>query len=272
MTVGQFIPKTRISGDKMPYATYLNRPLLVRVNEFVPDFSSQQYPTPGPVIFADVVDLYTGQIFINVLWGAGAIVDNLKDTAGTETAMPVAIVQRNNKGNTRQYFTLAGLEGDLHAAAVQWYNTNWAAVNAERAKREAMVAPAAAPAAPVQQGFAPAQAAAVAQPVQQAPVQGFTQPVQAQPQYAQATPANQFAVPAQPVQQAPAQGFGAPQAAPVQAAPAPQGFAQPVAGGGMFSDTPPAPAAGQGFGAPMGTDPAAAAAALNQLNAGLPQQ
>ena len=208
--LGSFQPKSRVTGDKVDYDQFLGRPLLVRVMDYTPEFTSQQYPNPKPVVFVDVVDLYSGSIFINALWGSGAIVDNLKDGVGTNVAVPVQIVKRQGKN---AYYTLDAIDPNLLQAASDWYNQNWASVDAERARREA-AATAAAAQAPAQQGFgAPAQ--------NQAPAQ---------------------------------QGFGAPAAA----------------GGGMFSDTPPAPAQGQGFGAPQGTNPAMAQAALNQLTGQIP--
>lgn len=293
MTLGTFQPRARVQGDKLNLQQYAGRPLLVRTTEFVPDFSSQAYPNPKPVVFADVVDLISGQIFINVLWGAGAVVDNLKDKAGTEEVIPVKAGNVTSPKSGRQYIALFPLEGGELDAAVGWYNQNWTHVDNTRAQRQAQ----AAAAAPAQQ---PAQAQqfqqAAAQPqFNQAPAQQFAQPqgapqgfqpspvqdtVPAQQGFAQA-PATQFGAPATqfgaPATQPPAnpayapQGqpqFGQPQAQPAQAyqPQAPQGFGAPA--GGVFSDVPPAPPAGAQtqFAPPQGQDPAAAQAALAHLN------
>lgn len=258
MTLQNFQPKARISGDKMDLRNYFGRPLLVRVTEFVPDFKSQKYPEPKPVVFADVVDLASGQIFINVLWGGGAVVDNLKDHAGTDVVLP--LVANNAVGGSGQnYIALAALDDNTAAQAGQWYQQNWGVVEQTRQQRMA----AAQAAAPVQQGFAPAQG--------QAPVQQGFAPAQGQPVNTGAQFTN--GVQTQPVQTAPVQqGFGQP-------APQQQGFAQPqgqtpgfgnpaaaAAPSGMFSDQMPAVQQGQQFVQPQGTDPAAAQAALQQLN------
>jgi hypothetical protein len=252
MTLQNFQPKARISGDKMDLRNYFGRPLLVRVTEFVPDFTSQAFPTPKPVVFADVVDLASGQIFINVLWGGGAVVDNLKDHAGTDVVLPL-VANNATGGSGRNYIALAALDDATAAQAGQWYQQNWGVVEQTRQQRMA-AAQAAAPAP--QQGFA--------QPAQQqqapAPQQGFAQP----------SPQQGFAPAGQQFQQvAPQQGFAQPAQGGVGMAPAgQQGFAQPqqAAPSGMFSDQMPAVQQGQQFAQPQGTDPAAAQAALQQLN------
>jgi hypothetical protein len=272
MTLGTFQPRARVQGDKLNLQQYAGRPLLVRTMEYVPDFASQAYPNPKPVVFADVVDLITGQIFINVLWGAGAVVDNLKDKTGTEEVVPVKAGNVNSPKSGRTYIALFPLEASELEAAVGWYNTNWAHVDATRAQRMAAAA-AAAPAAGVPAQAAQPQAAPVFQPqAAPAPAPQYAQPA---PQYAPA-PATQFGAPATQAPPNPAyapapQGqpqFGQPQAQPAPApqyAPA-QGFGAPQ--GGVFTDAPPAPPAGAPvqFGQPQGQDPAAAQAALAHLN------
>jgi hypothetical protein len=290
MTLGTFQPRARVQGDKLNLQQYAGRPLLVRTTEYVPDFSSQAYPNPKPVVFADVVDLISGQIFINVLWGAGAVVDNLKDKAGTEEVVPVKAGNINSPKSGRTYIALFPLEGGELDAAVGWYNTSWAVVDQTRAQRQAAAAAAAPAGNAAPQGMyqstanVPVQPQAPATPpINQAPAQQFGGPVQGQGQFAQPAaaqaPATQFGAPAtQPPANpayAPAPQFGQPQAQPGQFAQpqAPQGFGAPQ--GGVFSDVPPGPAAGapMQFAPPQGQDPAAAAAALAHLNqqAGQPQ-
>jgi hypothetical protein len=259
MTLGTFQPRARVQGDKLNLQQYAGRPLLVRTMEYVPDFASQAYPNPKPVVFADVVDLITGQIFINVLWGAGAVVDNLKDKTGTEEVVPVKAGNVTSPKSGRSYIALFPLESGELDAAVGWYNANWAHVDATRVQRQAAAAaavPAAgAPAAPVaaqpqaqpaqvfQPQAAPAPATQFGAPATQAPPNPAYAP-QGQPQFGQPQ-----AQPAPAPQYAPAQGFGAPQ-------------------GGVFTDAPPAPPAGAPvqFAPPQGQDPAAAQAALAHLN------
>lgn len=294
MTLGTFQPRARLTGDKLDLRQYAGRPLLVRTTEFVPDFTSTTYPQPKPVVFADVVDLISGQIFINVLWGAGAVVDNLKDKAGTEEVVPVkaANIPSTKRAGTH-YVALFPLEGAELDAAVGWYNTSWGVVDQTRMQRQQAAAPAATPAQPqfgaqgqpMQNGVptganpqfgAPAGPANV--PPGGAPAYGQGA-YQQQPNPAAQAPATQFGAPAT---QPPANPAYAPQGQPqygqpqAQAAPAPQyapaqGFGAPA--GGVFTDVPPAPPAGAApqFAPPVGQDPAAAQAALNHLNQHVPQ-
>jgi hypothetical protein len=281
MQLQNFQPKARITGDKMDLRNYYGRPLLVRVNEYVPDFTSQKYPNPKPVVFVDVVDLMSGSIFINALWGGGAVVDNLMEYAGTEVVLP--LVANEAQGATNKYISLAALDDNTAAMAAQWANANWGVVEQTRQQRMA----AAQAAQPMQQqapqnqfqqqpaaqpGFAPIGVQGQpAQVQQQAPAQSFGGPVQGfqgqpnqQGQFQQAPNNLQPTAP----QGQPMQGFGQP--APQQA-PAAQGWAPPaqapVQQPGMFSDAQPPMQQGQGFGAPQGgVDQAAAQAALQQLN------
>lgn len=271
MTLQNFQPKARITGDKMDLRNYFGRPLLVRVNEFVPDFSSQAFPNPKPVVFVDVVDLASGNIFINALWGGGAVVDNLKEHAGTDVVLPL-MSQNAQGGNGRNYIALVALDDATTAQAGQWYQQNWGYVEQTRQQRMAQ-AQAAQPPAPQQNQFQ--------QPAQQ-PQQGFG----GQPQSGGWAQPGQNPGTGMPNQQpAPTPGFGQPQQ---NAAPqGQQGFGQPQQGQfnqssqlpyggpaaqqnaapqGMFSDQMPPAQQGQGFAQPQGTDPAAAQQALQQLN------
>ena len=301
MTLGTFQPRARVQGDKLNLQQYAGRPLLVRTTEFVPDFSSQAYPNPKPVVFADVVDLISGQVFINVLWGAGAVVDNLKDKAGTEEVIPVKAGNVNSPKSGRTYTALFPLEGGELDAAVGWYNTNWAVVDQTRAQRQQAAAAAApanpTPAAPNQ--FAPVQHQTPAPPqdlhgdgsvmVTQPGGQGYAPPAGQPQQFAQPqqgfqgqpmqngvpTGGNpQFGGPVQGFQGQPQFGQPHAQAPTYNPAQPPQGFGAPQ--GGVFTDVPPGPTAGapMQFAPPQGQDPAAAQAALAHLNqqAGQPHQ
>jgi hypothetical protein len=176
MTLQNFQPKARITGDKMDLRNYFGRPLLVRVNEFVPDFSSQSFPNPKPVVFVDVVDLASGNIFINALWGGGAVVDNLKEHAGTNVVLPL-LANNAVGGNGRNYIALAALDDATAAQAGQWYQQNWGIVEQTRQQRMQ----AAQASQPQGQGFGQPQGQPQGQGFGQPQGQGFGQP-QGQPQ------------------------------------------------------------------------------------------
>lgn len=275
MTLGTFTPRTRITGDKIDLrqSQWYGRPMLMRCNEYSDSFvSKMKQNAVVEAVWVDVVDLASGTILINCLFTSGAIVDNLKEHAGTEVTLPVKISKQAG-GQYGGYAVLEALNESEQAAAGQWYQQYWGLVDQERAKREAA-------ARPLQNqapgGFNPAQSQQGFNPVQSQ--QGFN-PAQ------QATPPQQFAPAAQ--NQAPA--FGAPQgqqlphdqgqfAQPAQqyadpnagqfqqAAPQGQGFGQPTqfagqvaqggapgqapGGQGMFTDAPPPVDPNQGFAAP----------------------
>jgi hypothetical protein len=281
MTLGSFVPRSRVAGDKIDLRNqqFYNRPYLISAVDYNPTFHSKMKNENVEAVWADVLDLQTGSVLINVLFTNGAIVDNLKENVGTGVILPVKI-EKQAGGNYGGYAVLAALTDQEAALANQVYNNGgWNNVTQERARREA----AARPMGNVQQNQpqgspfggqpqdqqgAPFGQAPQGQPFQQnqAPVaqQPFGQPqgqpfqgaqstgaFQAQgtdPNQAQAAVAQQYQQPqgqpfGQPVQTAPAQQFqGQPQQ---NQAPA-QGFGQPAQGFGQ-------PA--QGFGQPVQGDP-----------------
>lgn len=187
MTLGTFTPRTRITGDKIDLRQqqWYNRPMLMRCNEYSDQFTSKMKGNAKvEAVWADVVDLASGTILINVLFTNGAIVDNLKEYAGTETTLPVKIVKQAG-GQFGGYAVLEALTEQEQAAAGQWYQQYWGLVDQERAKREAASrplqnqAPGGFNPAQGQQGFAPA--------AQTAPPQQFQQPAPQQSQFGQPT-------------------------------------------------------------------------------------
>lgn len=290
MTLGTFTPRTRVTGDKIDLrqSQWYGRPMLMRCNEYTDSFHSKMKNATVEAVWADVVDLASGTILINVLFTNGAIVDNLKEHAGTEVTLPVKISKQAG-GQYGGYAVLEALTEPEQAQAGQWYQQYWGMVDQERAKREAAARPLqnAAPqqgaqfGAPAQGQFAPAQQGQVqygnpgqptqfggqvaqggapggfppaqqGQPAPQGPPPGQFPPAQQLPhdqgQFAQ--PPAQYAQPAPQGQPM----FGNPgQVAPGGGAPTGQ-FAQPQAGNGqapgMFTDAPPPADPNQGFQAP----------------------
>lgn len=137
MPIGKFEKQARIQGDKLDVRTIVGRPLLVRVMETVPDFASTAYPEPKEVVFVDVVDLMSGAIYINALWGAAAIVDGLKEQAGQDVLLPVKVVQRVSGRSGRTYQDLAALEDQELALAHAWAQANEPKIDDARRTREA---------------------------------------------------------------------------------------------------------------------------------------
>lgn len=308
MTLGSFVPRSRVAGDKIDLrnSAFYNRPYLISAVDYNPSFHSKMKNENVEAVWADVLDLQTGSVLINVLFTNGAIVDNLKENVGTGVILPVKI-EKQAGGNYGGYAVLAALSDQEAAMANQVYNSGgWNNVTQERARREAAARPmgnvqqnqpqgspfggqqdtgfAQAPVAqqpfggqaPQGQPFQPFQqnqAPVAQQPFGgQAPQQGapFSQPNQApQGQPTGAFQAQPFGQPTQAQQFQGATGsaeYGAP---PQQNQAPAQGFGQPVQG---FQGQP--DASGQ-FGAPQGfgqaqppANDAAAQQALAQLNSG----
>ncbi|HEX2642616.1 MAG TPA: hypothetical protein VHU81_06470 [Thermoanaerobaculia bacterium] len=279
MTLGQFVPKTRVAGDKIDLrnAGFYNRPYLIQAQDYTDSFHSKMSNNGQgatlEAVWADVMDVQTGTILINVLFTNGAIVDNLKEQVGTGVVLPVKIVKRTG-GKFGGYAALAALDGAELAQATAAYQ-NWGQVTAERARREAAAQPQGVqgPFQPggslngvnVQQGGqAPAPGGMFGTPAPQAdPFQGQQAPVQ-QP-FPNPVPDNQF--PGQ-VPQGQVQPFAAAAGPGQTIQPQPQGqfpgqvAAAPAPAQGLFPAQPQAPVQ------QPATDPAAAQQALNALNQG----
>lgn len=235
MTLGTFTPKTRVAGDKIDLrnsANY-NVPYLMQAVDYSDSFFSKMANNGAganiEAVWADVLDCRTGRVYVNALFTAGNIVDNLKATVGSGTVLPVKIV-RQTGGKFGGYAVLAELDPSEMAAANNAYQ-HWGMVAQERARREAAAQAAGAnqpnqgfgqQQAPQFQGQQPVQAGGFGAPQQnqfqqQAPAQGFGQPAQGQGFAPAGTVNNQFTDPnAMQYQQ--------------QAAPQGQAFGQPAQG------------------------------------------
>lgn len=243
MALGTFTAPPKVDYDSVRADELIGRPLIVVITKFIPDFVSTKYPDPKPVINADVVDLTTGRIYIGPMWGAGRLVDHLKQHAGTGVPLPIKIVELDGRAN--KYLSPEPLDGAELAYAQQWWGTYPTAIADTRAAKEASaVTAASAPAAPMPVQGMPAPAfqppGLVGQP-QQPPASQYA----AQPQAYQQPPA-----PAQqpaPTYSAPPQQYGA--GAPAQPQPAAPPYQQPV----------PAPPGVQGYQQPAPVAPAAPA-------------
>jgi hypothetical protein len=282
MAFNTFERSNTIQGDKFNPRDNKNTPLIVIVHRRVegiktkhnqnPAKESQFKPDGQSVVYVDVVDLKTGGIFIDVMWMAGAVVDQLapidEPTKYVGAPTPIKLVECSNKSEFNHLEPRA-LEGDELQVAVDWWNAYGSVVAQRRTEFEAKkptapvtAAPVAAPPAPALPSLgvpaappaAPAPAAAAPAPVAApapAPAAAALAPAAAAPAPAPAAP-----VAAAPVAAAPAPVAPAPVAAvgPAPAAPAP-------------APAPAAPAAAPAPAAAVGDD--TVAAAMARLNAPL---
>lgn len=211
MTLGQFAPKPKIDSDPIQAKQMANRPMLLRVEQMIPDFTSTKYPEPKNVVIVDIVDLASGQVYIGPLWGAGRVVDDLTPYAGTDQLLPVKLIYKMG-GNSREYLVPEALTGQELAYAEQFHAAYPTLLTDHRAARVAQ----AMAAAPAQVAPAPGLGfggAAPLAPVAPAPVQPVAQMV---------APVAPVAAPAPVVVAAPpVPAMPAPAALPTPAAPVP---------------------------------------------------
>lgn len=173
-------------GDRLTAKDNVDKPMVVLVREhrtgiktkFNSDPNQQGYKAEGGEgVQLDIAVLATNEVFIDVLWMNGAVVDNL---AGyVSQAVPIKLAWQPSVKGGNPYLTVKPLEGQELALAQQWAAANPTRFETERAQRVA-------------------QAAQFQQQTPQAAPAPVTQPPVAQPvqQYAAPTPA---AVPAQQV-------------------------------------------------------------------------
>lgn len=232
--MGQYVKPTQESGDRLQAQQMVDRPMLVWVRETKMLAKTQFSANGGEAVFVDLIDLQTNDIYIRVMWMAGAIKDGLKQYAGDNNAYPVKIIKV--KGGAFGYYnSIEPLDEQWTGYCVQNLAAFSAAVAAKRAEKEAEWAqamtqqppgPPGPPAAPPLTAAAPA--------VPQAPVAAAPQaPVAYAPPAPPVAPPVAYTPPAPPA--APAYVPPAPPAPPV--AVAPPAFVAPAAA------APPAPPA-----------------------------
>ena len=164
MALGAYVRKSRVQTDRLRVDSLVGHALLVKVREFRPDFSSQQYPTPKPVVIVDVLDLsvvaanvkanpsdlLAGAVFIGPLWGAEAVVDGLKDYAGSDELIPVMVGSAVSPSTGRTYCLLDAIEDDATMQFAAGVDAKFPDVLDERrAQREAQADEAAVKTGPV---------------------------------------------------------------------------------------------------------------------------
>jgi hypothetical protein len=171
MELGTFTPRANTEGDSLPSKDCADnqRPLVVLVREHRTGIKTRYNSTPGERgykpdggdgVTVDVADVRTDEVFIDVLWMNGAVVDNLADYVGQPVAVKLVWTASQKGGSS--YISVNALEGDELALAQQWVARNPQRFDTERAERTSRPAETPPPAA------ASAQPAA-AQPVTAAP-------------------------------------------------------------------------------------------------------
>lgn len=110
------------AGDSYKPIEHLGRVLIVSVSEFKPSIVTPNSPNGGPGVIVDLVDLDDPNgpaIYRDVLWMSGAVVDGLKEHAGTRK--PVLITFRAQVGKSGRSYPLADPVGDEGARRASDY-------------------------------------------------------------------------------------------------------------------------------------------------------
>lgn len=155
MQLGTFTPRSFDSdGDQLSAKDAVDRPIVVLVREhrtgiktkFNSDPNKNGYkPDGGDGVTVDVADIRTNEVWLDVLWLNGAVVDNLAPYLGQ--TVPVKLIwQASNKGGNN-YITVIPLDGQDLALAQQWALTNPHRFDTERATRAQQTSAAVTPAA-----------------------------------------------------------------------------------------------------------------------------
>jgi hypothetical protein len=184
MELGTFTPRPReemTAGDKLQAQQAIDKVLVAFVREhksgiktkFNQDPAEKGYkPEGADGVVVDVADVVANEVFIDVLWLNGAIVDNLSPYVGQ--AVPIKLVWTASASGGKPFIGVQGLEGAQLQQAQQWASANPARFDTERAQRASNAAAFAAeqpvtpaPLTPV--AMAPAAPAPAAAPAAPAP-------------------------------------------------------------------------------------------------------
>jgi hypothetical protein len=133
MELGTFTPRTFSDGDQLQAKEAVDRPLVVLVREHRTGIVTKFKPEGGEGVTVDIADVRTNEVWLNVLWMNGAVVDNLAGYIGQPVAVKL-VWQASAKGGNA-YITVAALEGQELALAQTWAQANTARFDTERATR-----------------------------------------------------------------------------------------------------------------------------------------
>lgn len=77
-----YTPPPPLEGDSFAPKDHTDRPLIVKVGEYRERQTSSYAPDGKPAVVVHVVDLTDGEVYRNVLWMGGAVVDQLRPYVG----------------------------------------------------------------------------------------------------------------------------------------------------------------------------------------------
>lgn len=150
MQLGTFEPRAREDyiGDQLAARDAVDKPLIVFVREHKtgiktkfnqdPTNTRTYKPEGGDGVIVDAADVTTDEVWIDVLWLNGAIVDNLAPYVGQ--AVPIKLAWQAPQGGGNSFIIVTPLTGDQLSAAQKWAAGNSARFDTERAQRAANAA------------------------------------------------------------------------------------------------------------------------------------
>lgn len=150
MQLGTFAPRTNDEnyGDRLTATDAVDRALVIVVREHRtgiktkynsdPTKPAAYKPEGSDGVTVDVADVKTNEVWIDVLWLNGAVVDNLAPYVGQ--TVPIKLVWTASAKGGAAYIGVAPLEGQELALAQQWALTNPQRFDTERTQRAATAA------------------------------------------------------------------------------------------------------------------------------------
>lgn len=146
MELGTFAPRPRedMVGDQLQAKEAVDKPLIAFVRQhkagvktkFNQDPKQSGYKPDGQDgVVVDVANVDTNEVWIDVLWLNGAVVDNLVPYVGQ--AVPIKLVWVAPPSGGNSYISLVALEGAQLQQAQQWAAANPNRFDTERAQRQA---------------------------------------------------------------------------------------------------------------------------------------
>jgi hypothetical protein len=150
MELGNFVPPEMTAGDRLEARSMENKPMVALVTKrregiktkFNQDPKDKSYSPEGePGLFLDLVDLTTGQVYVDVMWMNGTIVDQMSAYVGQP--LPVKLVKTASQKGGLPYLAPQMLDGTELAYAQQWAAANGTAFDDARARKMAEAAQAA---------------------------------------------------------------------------------------------------------------------------------
>lgn len=136
MELGTFAPRERdqISGDQLQAKEAVDKPLIALVREHREGMTTKYKPNgDGIGVICDLADTRADEVWIDVLWMNGAVVDNLVPFLGQ--AVPIKLAWTPSQGGGNPYISVKPLEGAELAVAQQWAAKNPNRFETERAQR-----------------------------------------------------------------------------------------------------------------------------------------